>query len=566
MKIARRVSYNWRRRLVLGLFLLAGIGLAGRAVQLQYAEQEFLTAQGESRQLRTVPIPASRGMLLDRHGEPLAISTPVQSVWAQPKRLMESKEQWNELARLLELPRWELRRRLLEKQDKKFVYLRRQVPPGRAAEIEALRIPGIGLLTEYRRYYPAGAVAAQLIGGTDIDDNGQEGLELAFDAQLRAQPGARRIRQDRHGRIIGDLAQVQAPKHGRNLRLAVDLWLQYHAYQELQAAVLRHRARNGTVVVLDLVTGEVLAMAQAPSFNPNGRQAAESGLRRNRAVTDLYEPGSVVKPFTILTALANGTHDVHSRFDTQGGILKLAGRRIQDIRDFGELDLGGVLVKSSNVAAARIALDLPGESLWETLDRIGFGQPLQTGYPGEATGVLRPPDQWVPVDQAVLGYGYGLSATPLHIAQAYMVLGNRGVRQPISFLAHPLPDGERVLPREFCDTVLRLMEKIAQPEGTARRARVPGYTVAAKTGTVQKIIGGAYSGKRHVALTAGVVPARHPRVAILVLVDDPRAGGYYGGTVAAPVFREVAREALRLLNVSPDDPAWMDRAQAGGAG
>ena len=566
MKVARRVSYSWRRRLVLGLFLLAGIGLVGRAVQLQYAEQEFLTAQGESRQLRTVPIPASRGMLLDRHGEPLAISTPVQSVWAEPKRLMESKDQWNELARSLDIPRWKLRRLLLEKQDKKFTYLRRQVSPGRAAEVEALQIPGIGLLTEYRRYYPAGAVAAQLIGVTDIDDNGQEGLELAFDAQLRAQPGARRVRQDRHGRIIDDLAQMRAPKHGRNLRLAVDLWLQYHAYQELQAAVLKHRAHSGTVVVLDLVTGEVLVMAQAPSFNPNGRKAAGSDLRRNRAVTDLYEPGSVIKPFTILTALASDTHDVNSRFDTQGGILQVGGRRIKDIRDFGELDLGGVLVKSSNVAAARIALDLPGESLWETLDRLGFGQPLQTGYPGEAVGVLRPPDRWVPVDQAALGYGYGLSATPLHIAQAYLVLGNHGVRHPISFLAYPRSDGERVLPREFCDAVLRLMEKIAKPDGTAWRAQIPGYTVAAKTGTVRKIIDGAYSDRRYVAMTAGIVPARHPRVAILVLVDDPRTGGYYGGKVAAPVFREVAREALRLLNVSPDDQEWMSRVPAGGAG
>jgi len=566
VKIARRVSYNWRRRLVLGLFLLIGIGLAGRAIQLQYAEQEFLTAQGESRQLRTVPIPASRGMLLDRHGEPLAISTPVQSVWAEPTQLIESQDRWLELARELGLSRLKLKRLVLDRQDRKFVYLRRQVTPDLAAKITALQVPGVGLVTEYRRYYPAGAVAAQLIGGTDIDDSGQEGLELAFDARLRAQPGARRVRQDRYGRVIDDLAQVRPPKHGENLRLGIDLWLQYRAYQELQAAVIEHRAQSGTVIVLDVITGEVLAMAQAPSFNPNGSRAAPPDRRRNRAVTDPYEPGSVMKPFTILTALMTGIYDENSRFDTNRGRWRIAGRFIQDIKDFGELDLGGVLIKSSNVASARIALDLPGEALWGTLDRVGFGQPLQISYPGETVGVLREPQHWVPVDQAALGYGYGLSATPLHIAQAYMVLGNRGVRQPISFLAHPRPDGERVLPREHCDAVLRIMGKITQPGGTAWRARIPGYTVAAKTGTVQKLIDGAYSKRHHVALTAGVVPARHPRLAIMVLIDSPSAGQYYGGQVAAPIFREVAREALRLLNVSPDDREWMSRASSGGAG
>ena len=566
MKIVRRVSYDWRRRLVLGLFLLAGLGLVGRAVQLQYAEQEFLTAQGESRQLRTVPIPASRGMLLDRQGEPLAISTPVQSVWAEPKQLIESQDRWPELARELGLSRLKLKRLVLDRRNRKFVYLRRQITPDLATKITALQIPGVGLVTEYRRYYPAGAVAAQLIGGTDIDDNGQEGLELAFDSRLRAQPGARRVRQDRYGRVIDDLAQVRPPKHGENLRLGIDLWLQYRAYQELQTAVLKHRAQNGIAVVLDVITGEVLAMAQAPSFNPNVRRTAPSDRRRNRAVTDPYEPGSVMKPFTVLTALMTGIYDENSRFDTNRGKWKIGGRLIQDIKDFGELDLGGVLIKSSNVASARIALDLPVESLWGTLDQLGFGQPLRIGYPGETGGVLREPQHWMPVDQAALGYGYGLSATPLHIAQAYMVLGNHGVRHPISFLADPRPDGERVLPREFCDAVLRMMGKITQPGGTAWRARIPGYTVAAKTGTVQKVIDGAYSKQHHIALTAGVVPARHPRLAILVLVDSPSAGQYYGGQVAAPVFREVAREALRLLNVLPDDQEWMSRISAGGAG
>lgn len=566
MKVARRVSYDWRRRLVLGLFLLAGVGLVGRAVQLQYVQHESWAEEGEKRQLRTVPIPASRGMLLDRRGAPLAISTPMHSVWAEPEVLLKAQDRWPELARELGLSRLKLEQRVLKHRDRRFVYLRRQIPPDQAGRVKKLEIPGVDQIKEYRRYYPAGAVAAQLVGGTDIDDQGQEGLELMFDSRLHAQPGARQVRRSRHGQPLEEIALVRPPKHGENLRLSIDLRLQYRAYRALEAAVLEHRAKTGTAVVLDVVTGEVMAMAQAPSFNPNDRRAVSPDRRRNRAVTDPYEPGSVMKPFTVLTALMTGLHDEGSRFDTNGGRWKIHGRTIRDIRDFGELDLRGVLVKSSNVAAARIALDLPGEALWETLDRLGFGQPLQTGYPGEAAGVLRGPRHWVPVDQAALGYGYGLSATPLHIAQAYMVLGNRGVRQPISFLARPQPDGRQVLPRGYCDAVLRMMEKITQPGGTALRARVPGYTVAAKTGTVQKIVGDAYSEKHHVALTVGTVPARHPRLAILVLVDSPSAGKYYGGQVAAPVFRKVAREALRLLDVSPDDQQWMSRAPAGGAG
>lgn len=566
MRVARRVSYNWRRRLVLGLFLLVGIGLVGRAVQLQYAEQEFLTAQGESRQLRTVPIPASRGMLLDRHGEPLAISTPVQSVWAEPGPLLEAEDRWPELARSLGLSRAKLKRLVLDRQGRKFVYLRRRITPGQAEKVAALQIPGVGLVTEYRRYYPAGAVAAQLLGGTDIDDQGQEGLELAFDSRLRARPGARQVRQDRHGRVIDDLAQLRAPKHGENLRLGIDLWLQYHAYQELQRAVLKHRAHSGTVVVLDVVTGEVLAMVQAPSYNPNGDRSADPDRRRNRAVTDLYEPGSVMKPFTVLTALASGVYGPDDRIDTAPGHWRIGGHRIRDIRNFGELDLRGVLVKSSNVAAARIALDLPGDTLWETLDRVGFGQPLRIGFPGEATGILREPSEWVRIDQASLGYGYGLSATPLHIAQAYMVLGNRGMRHPISFLARPQADGERMLAREYCAAVLRMLQGVTGPEGTARRVRLPGYTVAAKTGTVRKMVNGVYSDRHHVAMIAGVVPARHPRLAILTLVDTPRGGKYFGGEVAGPVFREVAREALRLLNVPPDDRERTVQASPGETG
>ena len=554
---------NWRRRAVLALFLLVACALVARVAQLQYAQRDFLQKEGDKRQIDIVKIPAHRGMLLDRDGEPLAISTPVETVGAHPASTLAAKERLGELAQLLDSSGPDLVRLLEQRKDRGFVYLRRQITPDQARKIADLRIPGIRFETEYRRYYPAGEAAAQLIGGTNIDDIGQEGLELMFDAQLRGQPGARRVRKDRRGQILADLSQTRAPKHGENMRLSIHRGLQYVAYRELERTVREHQALSGSLVVLDAVTGEVLAMAQAPSFNPNGRRAVAPARRRNRAVTDLYEPGSVIKPFTVLAALSSGKYRPDTRIDTSPGRWTLDRHTIRDIRNFGLLDMPGVLVKSSNVAAARMALDVPRKQLWGTFDSVGFGQALRTGFPGEAEGVLHAPDQWVRLDQAGLGYGYGLSATPLHMAQAFMVLGNRGVRHALSFLAAPRTEGVRVLPREVCDQVLRMLEYVARPGGTAWRAQLPGYTMAAKTGTVRKSVGGAYSEHHHVAMIGGLVPGRHPRLAMLVLVDEPRAGKYFGGEVAAPVFRRVAWEAVRLLNVPPDAHA---SASAGSSG
>ena len=550
--VRRRPTFSWRGRVVAALTLIAALGLLGRAVQLQYTEHDFLQAQGESRQLRTSSIPAHRGMLLDRHGQPLAISTPVASAWAQPIQLMQAKDQWPALGQLLGLSPLQLTRLLNRRKDQQFVYLRRHITPLQAERIQALDLPGVHLKTEYRRYYPMGAAAAQLIGVTDIDDRGQEGLELAYNEQLRGRPGARQVRKDRHGRIIDDLAQLKAPKHGQNLTLAIDRNLQYFAYRELERAVHAHQARSGTLVALDVHTGEVLAMAQAPSFNPNDRQHVDQMQRSNRAITDLYEPGSVIKPFTILAALYSGQFTAQDRIDTTPGYRLIAGHQVRDIRNFGELDLTGVLVKSSNVAVAEIASQLPPNLWWDILHRLGFGQSLGTGFPGEAVGVLRPVHQWSELDQASLGYGYGLSATPLHLAQAFTVLGSHGIRRPPSFLANPPPQGTEVLPPERCDEILEMLSAVTSAIGTARRANLPGYTVAAKTGTVEKMVNGEYSEGHHVAMIAGIVPAERPRLALLVLVDEPKKGGYMGGQVAAPVFQRVAWEAVRLLNVPPD--------------
>jgi len=561
-----RRSCERRRYTVIAIFLLAALVLVARVVQLQYAEREFLQAQGDSRQQRTVEIPAHRGMLSDRNGEVLAISTPVGSVWVEPGRLLEARADWGRLPQRLNFTEAQLAQMLQERKERKFFYLRRHILPVEAEKILALGIPGVHLRTEYRRYYPAGEVAAQLIGITDVDDQGQEGLELMFDKQLRGQPGARWVRQDSNGRIIDDLAQIRAPKHGENLRLSIDRGLQYCSYRTLESAVRDHRASSGTVVVLDVVTGEVLAQAQAPSFNPNAKREGSVAARRNRAMTDQYEPGSIVKPFTILAALASGRYQTDSIIDTSPGSLRIGRYTIRDIRDFGPLDMTGVLVKSSNVASATIALELPADHLWKTFSSVGFGQPLFTNYPGEAAGLLREPSTWRQTEWASLGYGYGLSVTPMHMAQAFMILGNRGVHHVPSFLANPPLRGARVLPREICDQVLQMLEHVTLPGGTAIRARVPGYTVAAKTGTVRKRTDSGYSASNHISMITGVVPRRHPRLAILVLIDEPKAGQYFGGQVAGPVFRRIAWEALRLLNIPPDDPEGLRHAHAGGSG
>ncbi len=560
-------SCQFRRRLVTVVFLVLALALVARVVQLQYAEREFLLAQGDSRQQRTVEIPAHRGMLTDRHGELLAISMPVGSVWAEPARLLAARADWGDLPTQLGVSENALAQTLEERKARKFYYLRRHLLPAEAERISSRNLPGLHLRMEYRRYYPTGEAAAQLIGITDIGDQGQEGLELMFDAQLSGQAGARRVRQDSNGRIIGDLAQIRAPKHGENLRLSIERGLQYFAYRTLESAVRKHRARSGSAVVLDAVTGEVLAMAQAPSFNPNAPRAGQNERRRNRAMTDQYEPGSIVKPFTVLAALQSGRYTPDSVFDTSPGYMQIKSYTIRDIRDFGQLDMAGVLVKSSNVASAQMALDMPAEHLWGVFNSVGFGQPLFTNYPGEVSGVLREPSSWRQSEWASLGYGYGLSVTPMHLAQAFTILGNRGVHHIPSFLADPKTHGTRVLSREVCDQVLHMLEQVTQPGGTATRARVPGYTVGAKTGTVRRHSAeGGYSASSHLAMIAGVVPRRHPRLAILVLVDDPSAGDYYGGVVAAPLFSRIAWEALRLLNIPPDDPQGLRQAATGGQG
>jgi len=552
-----------RRRLVLGILLASLSALVWRAFDLQLEEREFLRGQGEARHLRVVTVPAHRGMITDRHGEPLAISTPVDSVWANPQELIVARKRLPELAGLLGLPVDGVQQLLAGRGDREFVYLRRHVAPDLAREVMALGLPGVALQREYRRYYPAGEVAGHVLGFTNIDDIGQEGIELAYDDHLRAEPGSKQVIKDRLGHVIDEVGSIRDPRPGHDLRLSLDRRIQYLAYRELKAAVQRYNASSATAVVLDVRTGEVLAMVNQPSFNPNNRRVLQGKNYRNRAVTDVFEPGSTLKPFTIAAALESGRYQPGTVIDTTPGWFQVGRLTVRDIRDFGPIDVATVITKSSNVGASKIALDLSGEEFWQVLDRVGFGAPTGSGLPGEVAGMLTSPRRWGPVEKATLSYGYGLSVTPLQLAQAYGVLANNGIRVPVSLLARDQqPAGERVLSQTTVSDLVRMMETVVSPVGTARRAAVTGYRVAGKTGTVKKSVAGGYSDNSYVAVFAGMAPASRPRLVTVVMVNEPRGKEYYGGLVAAPAFARIMAGALRLMNITPDDPAaW----QAGDA-
>jgi cell division protein FtsI (penicillin-binding protein 3) len=542
--------------LVLSVLLAGMVGLAARAVQLQYFEEDFLRGEGEARHLRVAGIPAHRGMITDRHGDPLAVSTPVDSVWANPVELLSDPQGIVGVETLLGLGKGEVRGRLAGREDREFVYLRRHVNPDLASRVESLGVPGIHIQREYRRYYPASEVTAHVLGFTDIDDRGLEGIELVFDDWLQGQPGAKRVIRDRLGRTIEDVEQIRPPKPGRDLALSLDRRIQYLAYRELKAAVQRHGARSGSVVVLDPETGEVLAMVNQPSINPNNRDERDPGYTRNRAVTDVFEPGSTIKPFTVAAALESGKLRVDSVIDTAPGWHMVSGYTIQDTHNYGSLTPAGVLMHSSNVGACKIGMSVAPERLWSMFSRVGFGASTGSGFVGEAAGVLGNPSQWRDVERATLSFGYGLSVTPLQLARAYGVLANDGRLVSVSFLPRDEPElGERVLPAETARTIRGMLEGVVSPSGTAVKASVEGYRVAGKTGTIHKPAAGGYAKHRYVSAFAGMAPASDPRLVIVVVIDEPERGGHYGGQIAAPVFSRVMSGALRLMNINPDRPA-----------
>ncbi|MES9959893.1 MAG: penicillin-binding transpeptidase domain-containing protein [Sedimenticola sp.] len=547
-------SYRARRWTLLTLMGLASVALVWRAVDQQIFETDFLQTEGERRHLRVVEMSAHRGMIGDRHGEPLAISTPVDSIWANPRVLSPDRRVLAPLAKALGKGTNELRRLLAQRSNRSFVYLQRRVNPDLAEKVMALDIDGVELQREFRRYYPAGEIFSHVVGFTNVDDQGQEGLELAFDQWLQGKPGKKRVIRDGRARAVKDVESIQKPTPGKNLTLSLDRRLQFLAYRELKAAVKRHKAKSASAVMLDARTGEVLAMVNQPSYNPNGSKNARGGRFRNRALTDVFEPGSTMKPFTVSAALESGRYRPGTAIETAPGFYKVGRHQIKDIRNYGKIDVATVLRKSSNVGASKIALDLPREDLWSHFFNLGFGDPTNTGFPGEVSGQLTPHLNWTQIDQATLAFGYGLSVTPLQLARAYAVLAADGIRYPVSLLRlEEKPRGERVMSARVARDVRHMLKAVVSAEGTAPEAAVAGYQVAGKTGTVKKITSSGYSEDKYLAVFAGMAPVSDPRLVMVVMIDEPRAGEYYGGQVAAPVFSKVMAGALRLLNVAPDN-------------
>ena len=547
-------QFRGRARLLAALLALTAIVLIGRSVQLQVFDQQFIARQADMRHARTAKLEAHRGAIVDRYGEPLAVSSPVDTVWVNPPEFAEAGDGIAQLARALNLNRQWLGQRVTSNLDRNFLYVTRHLEPDEAAKIRRLAIPGVYFLREYKRFYPNSEVTGHLLGFTNLDEAGLEGIEFAYNRSLAGIDGAKRVIQNGRGQVIQNVEVLKAPLQGEDLVTSIDLRIQYLAYRELKSAIRERSALAGTVIVLDIATGEVLAMVNQPSFNPNDRTQYEVARYRNRAVTDIFEPGSSIKPFVVAAALASGRYDVNSTIEAMP--FKVGARVIRDHHDLGTIDLGAVLARSSNVGMAKIALSLDKSQLHGTLQGLGFGKVTESGFPGESAGLLASTANWKPINIATMSYGYGLSVTPLQLAQAYATIGAFGVHRPVTFLrAEAAPAGERVLQARVARDLLGLLEEAVTPAGTGAKAAVPGYRVAGKTGTAWKAIRGGYSPERRLAVFGGVVPASAPRLAVIVMVDEPKGDIYYGGDVAAPVFSAVTSGALRLMSVAPDDLA-----------
>ena len=542
----------WRYGTVLSVFLLVVATLAWRLVDLHVIDQEFLSQQGDVRTIRVERIDAHRGVVTDRYGESLAVSTPVQTVWANPSEIAADDPRLTAVARQLGLREGEFRARLRKYADREFIYLRRKVQPELARQVMDVGTPGIYSRQEYRRYYPAGEVTSHIVGFTNIDEFGQEGIELAYNDWLSGERGKKRVLKDNRGRVIKDLTLIRDAKPGKSLALSIDLRLQYLAYRELKAVVSAHNARGGTLVMLDVDSGEVLAMVNQGSYNPNDRSQLSADRMRNKAITDLFEPGSTMKPISMAAALESGRFKASGTIDTAPGYRRFGRFTIRDHRNYGVISLTDVIAKSSNVGISKIATDLGGDAIRDMYTRLGFGQPTGIGFPGEAVGVLPAPPKWRPVEEATLSYGYGMSVNALQLAQAYMVLANGGTRYPLSLLkVEEKPAGQRVLSEKVAFDVRQMLREVVE-NGTGKRAQPGFYSAGGKTGTVHLVGKDGYEDSQYKAIFAGMAPIDDPRIVTVVAVDAPQSGEYYGGEVAAPVFARVMGGALRLLNVKPE--------------
>jgi cell division protein FtsI (penicillin-binding protein 3) len=547
----------WRFRIVVGALFVLALLLVWRTLTLQVLDvdrgYQFLQGQGNARTNRTEVIPAHRGMISDRNGEPLAVSTPVASIWANPQELKNAKGEWSRLAASLDMKSADLSRRMERYSGSQFMYLRRHMSPAAAKQIIQMKVPGVYLQREYRRFYPAGEVTSHILGFTDIDDRGQEGLELAYDEWLNGTPGRKQVLKDLYGNIIREIDAGEAASPGKDVQLSIDLRLQYLAYRELKEAITKTGAKAGSVVIIDSENGEVLAMVNQPSFNPNNRRQLIPDSMRNRAVIDMFEPGSTVKPLTIVAALESGKYQPDTVINTNPGYIKVGRKLLEDHRNYGAITVAEVLKKSSQVGTTKIALSLDEHDVWGVFNRFGLGRSTGSGFPGESNGMLPNRPNWRPIERATFAFGYGLTVTNLQLAQAYTVFANRGKFQQASLLKRSdKPVMQQVISAKIARQIVDMLEEVTSLGGTATRAQVDAYRIAGKTGTSHKAEAGGYSEDRYFAVFAGVAPASNPRIVAVVTIDEPH-GDYFGGLVAAPVFSKVVSDALRLLNIAPDN-------------
>jgi len=556
MKSESKPLMPWRRASVLLVFVSLLTVVITRALDMQVLHSDFFEKQGAARQLRVVTVPSHRGDIVDRNGEPFAISTPVHSVWVNPQELSASLDDVPGLARALSLDEGRLRDRVIASAKREFIYLKRHVPPSLAERVMSLSVPGVALRDEYHRFYPAGEAAAHVIGFSDIDDIGQEGIELAFNEWLQGVHGKKLVLRDRLGRAIEDVRRISIAEPGKPIKLSIDKRMQYLTYRTLKAAVLKHNAAAGSAVVLDVATGKVLAMVNQPSFNVNDRSQLKPSATRNRAVTDVFEPGSTMKPLTVAAALESGQWQSDSEVATAPGYISIDGNIIRDTRNYGKLSVSGVIAKSSNVGMSKIALSLDPDMQWGMYQKLGLGADTGSGFPGEASGRLSISALHNDFERASLSFGYGLSVTPLQLARAYSAIAADGILRPVGFLAENelnASDEVRVMSVDTAKKIRKMMQGVVSESGTGELAQVSNYSVAGKTGTVHKFIAGGYAEDRYLSIFAGMVPATNPELVMVVMIDEPGRGEHYGGTVAAPVFSAVMSGAMRLLDVPPDN-------------
>ena len=546
----------WRSKFIVALVALGFVGLAGRAAYVQVIGNDFFQRQGEVRFARTLELPANRGRILDRNGLILASSVPAASIWAIPEDVEMAKPdvraKLKDLARLMDMPLSTLQGKLAD-EDKTFVWIKRQLDWDVGQQITALGLKGIYLRKEYKRQYPEGEAAAHVVGFTNVEDHGQEGMELAFDKDLAGKPGSRRVIKDRLGRVVEGVGAEVPPVDGKDMQLSIDSKVQFFAYQKLRDTVQAHKAKAGSVVVLDARTGEVLALANYPSYVPDKRQNLTGEQLRNRALTDVFEPGSTIKPITVGLALESGRFKPETSVDTTPGRLTITGSTISDTHNYGLLTVEGVIQKSSNVGTTKIAMQLPAQEMWETFSAVGFGQKPQIAFPGVASGRLRPYKSWRPIEQATMSYGYGLSASLFQMARSYTVFSNGGKVIPATMLkTHEAPVGVPVFSERTANQVRKMLQMAAGPGGTGQKAQTVGYSVGGKSGTARKQVGKSYASGKYRAWFTGLAPIDHPRIIVAVMVDEPSNGVIYGGAVAAPVFSEVVQQTLRMMGVAPD--------------